>query len=54
MLTLDLSDLQDYCKHTFQGWGEEAEGEGLTRVWTGWYFPARLALWMPSKLSFDR
>ncbi|EIM92347.1 FAD dependent oxidoreductase [Stereum hirsutum FP-91666 SS1] len=27
--------LKDYCKDTFQGWGEEAEGEGLSRVWTG-------------------
>lgn len=37
-------DLKDYCKDTFQGWGEEAEGEGLSRVWTGWYFISWIAL----------
>jgi len=27
--------LADYCKKNFVDWGEEAYGEGLTRVWTG-------------------
>lgn len=24
-----------YCKEKYAGWGDEALGEGLTRVWTG-------------------
>lgn len=29
------TDLGRFCKESFENWGEEAEGEGLTRCWTG-------------------
>ena len=30
-----MVDLRDVLLQTYQGWKEDATGEGLTRVWTG-------------------
>lgn len=33
--------LTNYCRDSYLGWGEEAEGEGLTKCWTGKCFLLR-------------
>ena len=30
-----MAGLEEYCKKNFNGWGEEAPGEGALRIWSG-------------------